>query len=138
MQSNTQTTVGRTLLNEWSARRRGPLPTQHTRNKRKETVPSTGFEPAVPAIKRFQHPRLRLPGQRDRRFVWLLALYISALNWGLRMGSLYYNFVRGPHLRMHATFLSQPIILELMAQVMLGVVYEMQSSSLCNCLPSYT
>ena len=51
----------------------------NTRGIRLETMPSTGFEHAIPAIKRVLDLRLRLPSQRDRRFVYLLGLYLYFL-----------------------------------------------------------
>ena len=43
------TTLGRTPLNKWSARRRNPhLTTRHTR-KRQLSMPPAGFELAIPA-----------------------------------------------------------------------------------------
>jgi len=46
------TTFGRTPLNEWSTRRRDLyLTTQHTKQT---SMPSVGFEPAIPSSKRLQ------------------------------------------------------------------------------------
>ena len=44
-----QNTVGRTPLNEWSARRRDLYLTAHNTYNRKTSLPSAGFEPAIPA-----------------------------------------------------------------------------------------
>ena len=55
-------TPGRTLLKEWSARRRGRLPT-HNKHKRRTFMPSAGFEPVIPAIER---PH----GHRNRRVIY--------------------------------------------------------------------
>jgi len=58
-------TVGRTPLDEWSARRRNPYLTTHNRQT---SMPPTGFEPAVPTSEMSQI-RLRPRGHRDR--LWL-------------------------------------------------------------------
>jgi len=43
------TTLGRTPLGEWSARRRGLYLTAHNTLKRLTSMPPAGFEPAIPA-----------------------------------------------------------------------------------------
>jgi hypothetical protein len=42
-------TLGRTQLDEWSARRRDVYSTTHDTHKRQTSMPSAGFEPATPA-----------------------------------------------------------------------------------------
>ena len=42
-----RTTVGRTPLDEWSARRRDLYPTTHNNHNRQTSIPSVGFEPTV-------------------------------------------------------------------------------------------
>ena len=42
------TTVGRTPLDNWSARRRDLYLTTHNTHKRQTSVPPAGFEPAIP------------------------------------------------------------------------------------------
>jgi len=41
-------TLGRTPLDEWSARRKDLYLTTHNTHKREISMPSAGFEPAVP------------------------------------------------------------------------------------------
>ena len=48
------TTVGRTPLDEWSARRRDPCLTTHNTHNRQTSMPPVGFEPMIPAGKRPQ------------------------------------------------------------------------------------
>jgi hypothetical protein len=49
-----RTTVGRTPLDEWSARRKNLYLKTHKTHKRKTSMPSVGFEPAIPATERPQ------------------------------------------------------------------------------------
>jgi len=49
-----RTTVGRTPLDEWSARRRDLYLTIHNIHKRQTSMPPTVFEPAIPASERSQ------------------------------------------------------------------------------------
>ena len=49
-----RTTVGRTPLDGWSARRTDPYLTTPNTHKRKITIPPEGFEPAIPASERLQ------------------------------------------------------------------------------------
>ena len=49
-----RTTVGRTSLDEWSARRRDLYLTTHTTHNRQTSIPPMGFEPPVPANERPQ------------------------------------------------------------------------------------
>jgi hypothetical protein len=46
------TTLGATLLDKWSARRRVLCLTTHNSHKRQTFMPSAGFEPTIPASKR--------------------------------------------------------------------------------------
>ena len=48
------TTLGRTPLNEWSARRRDLYLTTHNTHKREPFIPLAEFEPAIPASERPQ------------------------------------------------------------------------------------
>jgi hypothetical protein len=48
------TTLGRTPLDEWPARRRDLYLTTHNTDKRQTSMPSAGFEPAIPAGERPQ------------------------------------------------------------------------------------
>ena len=54
--SHTQrrTTIGRTPLGQWSARRTDLYPTTHNTHKRQTSMPLAGFEPAIPASERPQ------------------------------------------------------------------------------------
>ena len=49
-----RTTVGRTLLNEWSARRRDLYLITHNTHNRQTSMPPVGFEPTISAGKRPQ------------------------------------------------------------------------------------
>jgi len=46
------TALGRTHLDEWSARRRDLYLTTHNTHKRQTSMPPAGFEPAIPASDR--------------------------------------------------------------------------------------
>jgi hypothetical protein len=50
----THTTLDRTLLDKWSARRRDLHLTTHNIHKTKTSIPPTGFEPVIPASERPQ------------------------------------------------------------------------------------
>ena len=55
-QSHTQTRASnRTLSNEWSAHRRGRTYTKHNKHEKRTTMPSAGFEAAIPAMKRIRN-----------------------------------------------------------------------------------
>jgi len=56
LQYHTQlhTTLGRTPLDEWSARRRDLHLTTHTTHKRKTSISPVGFEPTIPINERLQ------------------------------------------------------------------------------------
>jgi hypothetical protein len=47
--SHSDTTLGRTPLDEWPARRRDLCLTTHNTHKRQTSMPSVGFEPTIPA-----------------------------------------------------------------------------------------
>ena len=47
-------TLGRTPLDDWSARRRHRYLTKHNTHKRQTSIPAAGFEPAIPASERPQ------------------------------------------------------------------------------------
>ena len=49
-----RTTVGRTPLDEWSARRRDPYLTTHNTHNRQISMPPVGLEPAISAGERPQ------------------------------------------------------------------------------------
>jgi len=47
-------TLGRTYLDEWSARRRDRYPTTQNTHNRQTSMPSAGFEPIIPETERSQ------------------------------------------------------------------------------------
>jgi len=49
-----RTSVGRTPLQEWSARRRDVYLTTHDNHNRQTSMPPVGFEPTIPASERQQ------------------------------------------------------------------------------------
>ena len=53
-QTQRRTTVGRTPLDEWSARRRDLYLTKHNTNNRQTSMPPVGFEPTISAGERPQ------------------------------------------------------------------------------------
>jgi hypothetical protein len=48
------TTLGKTPLDEWSAKRRDLYPTIHNTHKRQTSMPPAGFEPTIPECERPQ------------------------------------------------------------------------------------
>jgi len=52
--SHSDTTLGRTPLDEWSARRRDPYLITHNTHKRQISMHPAGFEPAIPTSERPQ------------------------------------------------------------------------------------
>ena len=63
------TTIGRTPLDEGSARHRVPYLTAHNTHNRQTSMPQAGFEPTIPGEQRAADPRLRPRGHRDRHDV---------------------------------------------------------------------
>jgi hypothetical protein len=63
------TTLGRTLLNEWSARRRDLYLTTHKTHKNQTFMTSAGFEPVIPKKQATADPRLRPRGHQDRHLM---------------------------------------------------------------------
>jgi len=62
-----RTTVGRTPLDEWSARRRDLYLTTHNTHKKQTSTPPEGFEPTVPASDRRTTPyTARPPGPTQK------------------------------------------------------------------------
>ena len=57
-----RSTVGRTPLDEWSARRRDLCLTTHNTRKRQPSMPKSEFEPAISR----KRAALRTRGHRDR------------------------------------------------------------------------
>ena len=60
------TTIGRTPLDEWSARHRDLYLTTHNKYKRQIFMPSVGFKPHNPSKRAAADPRLRPCGHWDR------------------------------------------------------------------------
>ena len=52
--NHTDTTLGRTPLDEWSARRTDLYLATHNTHNRQTSMPPVGFEPAIPASERLQ------------------------------------------------------------------------------------
>jgi hypothetical protein len=69
------TTIGRTPLDEWSARRRDLYLTTHNTHKRQTSRLPAGFEPAIPASGRPQTHAL------DRAVTWIGIFIITATNY---------------------------------------------------------
>jgi len=61
-----RTTVGRTSLDEWWARRRDLYLTTHNTHKRQTRMPPAGFEPAIPASECPQTYAVAPRGRWDR------------------------------------------------------------------------
>jgi len=57
-----RTTVGRTSLDEWSARRRDLYLTTHDTHKRQISMPPVGFEPTISAGERPARPERQIWG----------------------------------------------------------------------------
>ena len=68
------TTVGRTPLDEWSARRRDLYLTTHNTHKRQTSMPPVGFEPTISACERPQTYAL------DRAVTGPTLAYVSDIN----------------------------------------------------------
>jgi hypothetical protein len=64
----THTTLGRTPLDEGSARRRNLYLTTYNTQKKQPSMAPAGYEPIIPAKQAAADPRLRRRGHRDRRF----------------------------------------------------------------------
>jgi hypothetical protein len=62
-----QTTLGRTRLDEWSARRTELYLTTHNNRKRQTSIPPVGFKPIIPASKRQQNNAFRSHGHWKRQ-----------------------------------------------------------------------
>jgi hypothetical protein len=76
--SHSDTTLGRTPLNEWSARRRDLYVTTHNTQNRQTSMPLERFEHAIPNKRVGTDPRLR---PRDRQDV--LKIFVTWWNWGV-------------------------------------------------------
>ena len=60
-------TLGRTPLDEWTARRRDLCLTTHNTHKRQAFMPPAGFEPTIPASERPQTHALDSPASRGKQ-----------------------------------------------------------------------
>jgi len=60
------TTISRTPLDEWSARRREIYPTTHNTHKRQTSMTPAGFKTRNPSKQATAYPGLRPPGHWDR------------------------------------------------------------------------
>jgi hypothetical protein len=70
------TTLGRTPLDEWSARRRDQYLTTHSTHKRQTSLPAAGFEPTIPTSERPQtHALDRGATGTDRALIYWLSFY---------------------------------------------------------------
>jgi hypothetical protein len=65
------TTVGRTPLDEWSARRRNLYLTTHNTHNRQASISTVGFEPTISGRQAAADLRLRPGGHRDRHIRWI-------------------------------------------------------------------
>ena len=70
-----RTTGGKTLLDEWPARRRDLYRTKHNTHNRQTSMPPVGFEPTISAGERPQNLRLRPCGHWDRQDATLHSLF---------------------------------------------------------------
>jgi hypothetical protein len=75
--SHSDTPLGRTPLDEWSARRRDLYLTTHNTYERQTSMPPAGFEPTIPASERPQTHAL------DR----------AAIGIGIHLGNSLFNYV---------------------------------------------
>ena len=70
-------TLGRTPLDKWSARRRDLYLTIHNPHKRQTSMPPAGFAPAIPASGRPQTHALDRAATGSCYFIWLWACRIK-------------------------------------------------------------
>jgi hypothetical protein len=78
------TTLGRTPLDEWSARRRDLYLTTHITHKRQTSMPLAGFEAAIPASERPQTHEVTLV---KYRYSWSIRIDRTVTNVGIRVTS---------------------------------------------------
>jgi hypothetical protein len=86
------TTLSRTPLDEWSARRRDLYLTKHNTHKRQTSMLSAGFEPAIPERERPQTHSLHraATGIRERpstflNFVIFLTIFVTSIRIFIRL-----------------------------------------------------
>jgi hypothetical protein len=82
------TTVGSTPQDKWSARRRDLYLTTHSTHNRQTSMPSVGFEPAIPASERPQTHSL------DRAITWSGNLELANVYRWSSSGKLHRDAVR--------------------------------------------
>ena len=70
------TTLGRTPLDEWSARRRDLYLTTNNTHKRQTSMPPGGIRTRNPSKRAAAVPRLRPRGHFDRPFLYIRRLFI--------------------------------------------------------------
>jgi hypothetical protein len=75
LRSQTHTAVGRTPLDEWSARRRDLYLTRHNTHKRQTSMPPGGIRTHNPSKWGAADPRLRPRGHWDRPEMFYMAYY---------------------------------------------------------------
>jgi hypothetical protein len=88
------TTLDRTPLDEWSAKRRDVYLTTHNTHKRWTSMPLAGFEPTIPASERLQtqaldHVATGIP------VVWISATKFCRYYLYVLRGSYTYNLLSG-------------------------------------------
>ena len=77
------TTLGRTSLDEWSARRRDLYLTTHNTHQRQTFMPTVGFEPTVPANERLQTDAIdrAATGTGEALITWLNSCFERPERW---------------------------------------------------------
>ena len=75
-----RTTVGRTPLDEWSARRRDLCLTTHNTHNRQTSMPPVGFEPTISASERPQTYALDRAATGTGKYIYIY-IYIYVLKW---------------------------------------------------------
>jgi hypothetical protein len=96
MNAPRHTTLGRTPLDEWPARRRDLYLTTNNIYKRQASIPPAGFEPAIPKSKQPQTHALDRAGTWLGRCCWYsLSLFVTHLSnaWCVRVRD-WFNWLR--------------------------------------------
>jgi hypothetical protein len=87
------TTLGRTPLDEWPARRKDLYLTKHNTHKRQTSMPPAGFEPTIPAIERpymiFLHKLITSSIEQRRWPVSWYNRHEQYLNYIIRLSELF-------------------------------------------------
>ena len=88
-----RSTVGRTPLDAWSARRRDIYVTTHNTHNRQTSMSLVGFEPTISAV----HLRLRPRGYWDRHqqlyYAWEILLFFTIPGLMLKFQQVLYCFI---------------------------------------------